>query len=260
MSNDQYQEVLIVIIAAILIFVVLVGVVVFTMLYYQKKKFQHLQEKQTMAETYYKQLLQARLEMQEETFGTISREIHDNVGQLLSLAKVQLNIAGQHEMVDRTLLEEIKANIGQAMADLRDIAKSLSSERLQQITLAQAAKQELQRIARGDALACTMEINGTEKPLSEQQKIILFRIIQESFQNVLKHAKGNKIHMNFDFTESHLSIIIEDNGIGFDPSKNPQTGLGLQNMATRAALIGGTAVIDSTINQGTTITLTVPYV
>ncbi|MGK6351085.1 sensor histidine kinase [Parapedobacter sp. DT-150] len=258
MSNDQYQEILIVICSGVVLFILLVGVIVFTMLYHQKKKFQHHQEKQTMDEAYHKQLLQARLEMQEATFNTISREIHDNVGQLLSLAKVQLNIAEQHEQIDKTLLEEIKHNVGQAMADLRDIAKSLSSERLQQVTLSQAVSQELQRMSRGGVMKCTTAIKGTERPLPEQSKIILFRIIQESLQNVLKHAKAHEIHVAFDFDENGVSIAIRDDGSGFDPASAGQTGLGLQNIISRAALIGGTATINSIVNQGTTITLEIP--
>lgn len=259
MSNDQYQEVLIVIITGIVIFIVLVGAIVFTMLYYQKKKFQHLQEKRTMAENYQKQLLQSRLEMQEETFNAISQEIHDNVGQLLSLAKVQLNIAGQHEVSDKALLKDIKSNIGQAMADLRDIAKSLSSDRLQLISLPEAVSQEVERICRSGLILCGTQIKGWEKPLSEQKKVILFRIIQEGLQNILKHSNARQIDVNFQFDEQALHITIKDNGAGFDVEAMGQKGLGLKNIKTRASLIGGSASIQSVIDQGTTIRLNIPY-
>ena len=76
------------------------------------------------------QLLQSQLEMQEQTFNIISTEIHDNVGQILSLAKVQLNIIDQGEMLDRSLLADAKESVSKAMIDLRDIAKSLNSERI----------------------------------------------------------------------------------------------------------------------------------
>lgn len=260
MPNDPYQEVLTVIIVGVTVFVVLVGTIVFTMRYYQKKKFQHIEEKRTMAENYQRQLLQSRLEMQEETFNTISREIHDNVGQLLSLAKVQLNIAQQHDKTDMALLDDIKANIGQAMTDLRDIAKSLSNERLQLTPLSQAVEQELQRIGRNGVLSCTSHIQGHEKPLPEQRKVIVFRIIQESLQNILKHAEADEIRIDFDFGIEELHIAIRDNGIGFDVQKVGQGGLGLQNITNRASLIGGKAGVGSTVGRGTTITLAIPYV
>lgn len=83
MQNDQDQEVLFVIIPSIIIFFALSSAIVFLMLYFQKKKFQYAKEKGEMEKQYAEQLLQSRLEMQEQTFDTISQEIHDNVGQLL---------------------------------------------------------------------------------------------------------------------------------------------------------------------------------
>lgn len=260
MPYDPYQEVLTVIVVGVSVFLALVVTIVFTMLFYQKKKFQHIVEKRTMAENYQRQLLQSRLEMQEETFNTISGEIHDNVGQLLSLAKVQLNIAQQHSLTDIVLLNDIKSNIGQAMTDLRDIAKSLSSERQQLTPLSQAVEQELQRIGRNGVFACTSKTQGLEKSLPEQQKVIAFRIIQESLQNILKHAEADEIHIDFDFGPDDLHIAIRDNGIGFDIQKVGQAGLGLQNITNRASLIGGKANVGSTVGQGTTITLMIPYV
>jgi signal transduction histidine kinase len=260
MSTDQYQEVLTVIVVGVTVFFALVGTIVITMLYYQKKKFQHIDEKRTMAENYQKQLLQSRLEMQEETFSNISREIHDNVGQLLSLAKVQLNIAQLHDKTDMALLDDIKANVGQAMTDLRDIAKSLNSERLQQIPLSQAVEQELQRIGRNGVILCTSNIKGNENPLPEQHKIIVFRIIQECLQNILKHSGADQICIDFDFSNDALQISIRDNGIGFEVQKASQVGLGINNITHRASLIGGKAEIESAVGKGTTITLTIPYV
>lgn len=260
MPFDRSKEVLTLIAVEVAVFLGLVGAFVFTLLHYQKKKFQHIEEKRSMAENYQRQLLQSRLEMQEETFTTISREIHDNVGQLLSLAKVQLNIAQQHTQTDPTLLDDIKANIGQAMTDLRDIAKSLSSERLQLIPLSQAIDQELQRIGRNGTLSCTLHLQGEEKPLPEQYKVIVFRIIQESLQNILKHAQADEIHIHLAYNSDLLQLTIRDNGIGFDVEQVGGGGLGLQNITNRTSLIGGNADIRSTIGRGTTITLTIPYV
>lgn len=260
MPVDRYKEFLTVIVVEVSVFLALVGAFVFTMLHYQKKKFQHMEEKRTMAENYQRQLLQSRLEMQEETFTTISREIHDNVGQLLSLAKVQLNIAQQHTQTDRVLLDDIKSNIGQAMTDLRDIAKSLSSERLQLAPLTEAVEQELQRIGRNGVMSCTLNLQGEERTLPEQRKVIVFRMIQESLQNILKHAEADDIQIDITFTPDGLRLVIRDNGVGFDVEKVGDGGLGLQNITNRASLIGGNAQVRSTIGSGTTITLTIPYV
>ena len=79
-------------------------------------------------EEFQKQLLQSQLEIQAQTFSQISDEIHDNVGQILSLAKIQINIMAQAHSLNRDMLNEVKNNITKALSDLRDIAKSLSPE------------------------------------------------------------------------------------------------------------------------------------
>ncbi|MCX2493104.1 ATP-binding protein [Pedobacter sp. PF22-3] len=261
MQNDQNQEVLFVIIPSIIIFFALSCAIVFLMLYFQKKKFQYAKEKGELEKQYGEQLLQSRLEMQEQTFETISEEIHDNVGQLLSLAKLQLSILEQNEIGDKSLITEIKGNVGNALTDLRDIAKSLSTSRIQELSLLQAVEQELQRISRAGVIVCKVEVMGSEKHIVEQKKIITFRIVQESLQNILKHAQATTINIGFDFAEQ-LNITIEDNGVGFSAGEKEkmETGLGLLNITKRAKLIMGEATINSEINNGTKITLTIPYV
>lgn len=259
MPVDHYQEILAVIITVVVLFMALLCVMVLIMFNHQRRKFRYREEKKAMSEAYQKQLLESRLEMQEETFDSISREIHDNVGQLLSLVKVQLNIAEQNGVSNLDLLTDIKTNVGQAMTDLRDIAKSLSSERLQWIPLTQAVSQELQRIGRNGLMQCYLHTEGEERTLPEQNKTIAFRVVQESLQNILKHAQATEIKVLFDFADIGLGIYIHDNGVGFDTEKAATGGLGLQNIKTRAALMGGHADIKSNSGEGTTIIVHVPY-
>lgn len=261
MQKDHYNEVFLAVLLTTVIFLFLSIAIVFLMLYFQKKKFQYAKERGELEKQYGEQLLQSRLEMQEQTFETISDEIHDNVGQLLSLAKLQLSILEQNEISDKSLITEIKGNVGNALTDLRDIAKSLSTSRIQELTLLQAVEQELQRIGRAGVILCHVEVTGNEQQIAEQKKIIIFRIVQESLQNILKHAQASTINVEFDFSEQ-LNIIIEDNGVGFSAGEKVkiETGLGLQNIVKRATLINGEATINSIINNGTKITLTIPYV
>ncbi|KIA90285.1 hypothetical protein OC25_24855 [Pedobacter kyungheensis] len=262
MQNDQDREILFVIIPSIIIFFALSSAIVFFMLYFQKRKFQYVKEKNEREKQFAEQLLQSRLEMQEQTFDSISQEIHDNVGQLLSLARLQLSIAEQSEMNDKGLLADIKGNIGNALTDLRDIAKSLSTSRIQQLTLIQAVEQELQRIGRSGTINCSVEVSGNEQAIAEQKKIITFRIVQESLQNILKHAAATNIAVGFEFLNEQLNISIADDGMGFSTDENikAESGLGLQNIIKRSELIMGKATISSTINLGTKIILTIPYV
>ncbi|WP_412468427.1 sensor histidine kinase [Pedobacter sp. KLB.chiD] len=261
MLKDHYNEVFLAVLLTTVIFLFLSITIVFFMLYFQKKKFQYAKERDELEKQYGEQLLQSRLEMQEQTFDTISQEIHDNVGQLLSLAKLQLSLLEKQELSDNVLITEIKGNVGNALTDLRDIAKSLSTSRIQELSLVQAVEQELQRINRAGAIVGQVKVSGNEHQIAEQKKIITFRIVQESLQNILKHAQATTIAVGFNFVEQ-LNITIEDNGIGFsiDEKEKMDTGLGLLNIVKRAKLIMGEATINSVINHGTKITLTIPYV
>jgi two-component system, NarL family, sensor kinase len=256
---ENYKVVIGVVIAIVVL--LLAGFFIMILVTYsnnRKKKF--IQEKQTLEATFNEQLLKSQLEMQEQTFNTISREIHDNVGQVLSLAKVQLNIIDQSESLDRTLLTDAKDSVSKAMTDLRDIAKSLNSERIQLSSLPEITGHELQRINRSGIMLTSISIEGKEQNMQEQKKLIIFRIIQEALHNILKHSQAKNIGVNFCYETDKLKIDITDNGIGFDKELLTKIeGLGLQNIVSRAALIGGEAHINSIINKGTVITIISPY-
>jgi two-component system NarL family sensor kinase len=240
--------------------ILLFGFLFFMLIWQRKRSNLFIVERERMQVIFNEQLLHSQLEAQEQTFNIISQEIHDNVGQILSLAKVQLNIIEQGEVLDRTLLSDVKESVSKAMADLRDIAKSLNSERIKQASLTETISHELARIHRSGLMLTNMQITGKEQTLQDQKKLILYRIIQEALQNILNHSKATNIDLQFDYKPDFLHIQIADNGKGFDSNlPNRNDGLGLQNMVNRAALIGGSAHINSIINSGTTITIITPY-
>jgi two-component system NarL family sensor kinase len=260
--QDAKDQVVFTIIAVIVILIFL-GVLFLVMLfYYNNKKGQMSKEKQLMRASFDKQLLQSKLEIQEQTFDMISQEIHDNVGQILSLAKVQLSILEQREEMDGKLLSNVKESISQAMTELRDIAKSLSSERLHQMSLADSISQEIRRINRSGFIKVSAEITGTEKNISDQHKLIAFRIVQEGLQNILKHAGASDVNVSIRYLDDRMYITIFDNGVGFEPETElkKRDGLGLQNILRRAELVGGSAEISSKPGEGTKLQIQMTYV
>jgi signal transduction histidine kinase len=261
MPGKSYDdEVVIAIIVGIVVFLVVIGLLVYIILFYQKKRFQHQQQLAEKDKEYSQQLLQSQIEIQEQTFNSISNEIHDNVGQILSLAKVQLNIIDQREDLDKSMLADAKESVSKAMADLRDIAKSLSSDRIKQTDLYDIIVHELQRISRLGLMSTNALFEGDRIKLKEQKKLIIFRIIQESLQNIIKHSKATCTEIKFNYEKERLIISISDNGQGFDASlPEYKNGLGLQNIFNRARLIGGSASIESTPRSGTIITIISPY-
>jgi len=260
MPKENYQIVAGIIISMIVLLIATTFIFMLVMLANNRKR-KFIQEKMSLQQLFNEQLLQSQLEMQEQTFNTISKEIHDNVGQVLSLAKVQINIMEQGEVLNRLMLNDVKESISKAMVDLRDIAKSLNSERITQNSLVEITNQELQRVNRLGILRSFLYVEGKEENLKEQKKLIVFRILQESLQNILKHAKATKIEVFFTFSSNDLKLEIVDDGVGFDKEKvSEKQGLGLRNIISRAALIGGQGSINSIINQGTTVTIFLPYV
>lgn len=235
--------------------------IVFLLSMFNKKNQLHFKEKQLIQEQFEKTILQSRIEIQEYTFNSISEEIHDNVGQILSLVKVQLNIVDQTDPVDKTLLFDAKENISKAMTDLRDIAKGLSSERIRVLGLTDSVLQETQRINRSGIMQIRFDVEGQEQGMDGQKQLIIFRIIQECLQNILKHSAAVQASILFTYYLDHLQIRIIDNGKGFNFHQEhlASQGLGLQHIFKRIDLIGGTVDINSVLQQGTTIHLTISY-
>lgn len=228
----------------------------------QQKQFDMTRQIENMEQDFQREMLNTKLEIQEQTFNSISAEIHDNVGQLLSLAKIQVNIIEQKELKDQQTLSELKENVGQAMAELRLIAKNLSSHYIQNVSLHEVVADQVQRINRLGFVRIQMSLSGVEQKLESQRKLVLYRIIQEGLQNIIKHSKATDVDLLLEYTDTCLHVIISDNGIGFDQiaSIRDQKGLGLQNLKARAELVGGKATITSAAGQGTTINISMPHV
>ena len=258
---DKYNEILIVSVAGMIILFVISATVVFILLSYQKKKFRHRQQIDDMQKRFSEEMLRSQLEIQEETFNRISQEIHDNVGQIMSLAKVQINIITESKDMKREMLDDVKENIGMAMRDLRDIARSLSSERIKMQSIHAATISEAERINKTGIIRVEVEVEGEEMKIKEEKKLILFRIIQESLQNIIKHAGASETRILFRYAAGELHTLIQDNGKGFNIGEAllRSTGLGLSNIKTRATLAGGSTQYESVPGKGTTVIINMPY-
>jgi signal transduction histidine kinase len=260
-NTDKYNEIAIAVTTGVIIFFAITSMVVFILMFYQKKKFLHKKELTDMGKKFSEELLKTQLEIQEQTFNDISQEIHDNVGQILSLAKVQISIMTESDNMSREMLNDVKNNVGKAMSDLRDIAKSLSSERIKTLTIHSAVFNEAERIGKSGIIRIQVNVEGQQREMNQQKKLVLFRIIQESMQNIIKHANASEIAISFNYAADKLQTVIKDNGKGFELSDALQnsTGLGLANIKSRALIAGGRSFIESVPNTGTTITINMPY-
>lgn len=209
---------------------------------------------QTLTELYANQQT-----IQEQTLNHVSQEIHDNVGQLLSLVKLQLNLAAEKEGEENLLLADARDNIGRAMMDLRDMAKGMSSDRIRLLGLYTSVDQEAQRIQRTGVCEISVTCEGKAQNMDNQKETILFRVIQECLQNIIKHAQATQAEIAFAYAASALKIEVRDNGKGFLISRgNSLSGLGMMNMHHRIELMRGKVTVESEPGFGTKIVIELP--
>jgi signal transduction histidine kinase len=236
----------------------LAGFITFSILIYQRNQLRHRQEKKEITERYAQELLKAQLEIKEQTLHIISQEIHDNIGQVLSLVKLNLN-AIHPEGRFASKINSSKELVSKAIQDLRTLSKTLNTSYLNHILFSEALQYELDLIEKSELYRTTLEISGTERKLESQRQLMLFRITQEILNNIMKHAKASHIVVSLDYSGENLSISIKDNGIGFEMIEELYTkGTGLGNMFHRARLIDSLFEIQSFPGNGTTVKLSVP--
>jgi signal transduction histidine kinase len=241
-----------------MLFVLFASFIIIYLIIQKRNQFKHQTEKEQMALQYKNELLNTQLEVQEAAFKSISQEIHDNIGQILSLVKLNLYTAAATEDHDINVIkiEESKELIGKAITDLRLMSHTLSGQKILQEGLVDASRKELKRTERSYNIQTKFECNVPSVSISGDRELFLFRIIQEALQNILKHASAKKITLQFFQSADHLSIELKDDGIGFDPTRGGG-GIGLLNMKERAKMINADFTIESEPGQGTIITINI---
>lgn len=242
----------------------LVGFTIFIIFLYQKKHIAFQQSLESLKLDHEKSLLKTRLEIQEQTFQNISREIHDNIGLALTLAKLNLNILEPGRLGrSKELVGESINLISKSIEDLSDISKSLNSEAIGEQGLINALQLEIERLKRLNRFKLECVVSGTPVYFESQKELLLFRIVQEALNNIIKHAEAKRIILEVCFSSTEVTLRISDDGKGFSYANDKnmiqsKMKAGLSNMKIRASLINGIMRIESVIGKGTTITVTVP--
>ena len=240
-----------------LILVLAVGFCLMFFIFFAKRR-QHFRQKKILEVQFQKELLQTQIEIQEQTLKTISQEIHDNVGQVLSLAKLNLGTFETMESESNQVkINDTKQLVSKAINDLRDLSRSLHGDKIAELGLQESIASELKILQNTGQYLTALTITGNNYKLEPQKEMVLFRIVQESLNNAIKHAKAKNIHINLLYQQELFSLIISDDGSGFDPAvlQSAETGIGLKSMQNRAALIGATFTLNSQNGNGTSITI-----
>lgn len=247
------EEVLLISYFILIILFLVVFVVVFFYVF-QKRKNKLLFERWEAQRRYEREIVNSRLEIQEQTLRNVGWELHDNIGQLLSVARMQLNMVGRVvEDSAKEQVREIGDIVGDTLKEVRSLSKSLNNEVVGYMGLENSIINELDRFQRLKILQTELQVTGEKKEVRQKDAIIIFRILQEFFSNVIKHARANHLRVKLDFTDV-LYIEVVENGKGFDPEQVAKSS-GLLNMKSRAELIGASYQLESQPGQGSKLIL-----
>jgi len=259
---DRDRKIIIVIfVFATILVLLLLGLILSLLFLYRKKQQGFAIELEQIKINYEKESLKTQLEIQEQTFHYISQEIHDNIGQFISLAKLHLNTLNFNDMaLTRQQIGNSTDLLTKALDDLRDLSKSLSSEIIRDNGLTRAIELQITQLKKLEYPEVVYEIRGDYQYLDEQKEIFILRILQEAINNVLRHSEATRIEILLSYRDNNLSLLVRDDGKGFDKSiiGNSKTS-GINNMMKRASMIEAFFFMETMPGKGTQINITVPY-
>ncbi|HVW16293.1 MAG TPA: ATP-binding protein [Mucilaginibacter sp.] len=260
MGSQEIRTLILVVTAIFLIAPVFI--VVYILVYNQRKK-RHIEEKAQMKLIFEAELIKTQMEIQEQTMQTIGVELHDNIGQLLSLTSLTLNSI-ELENVDKAQQKidaAIELNL-KSIKEMRLLGKLLHGEQLVKLGLEEAIRNEIAWIEKSGKFTVIYDIDGERPAESNTDKdLILFRIVQEIFNNIIKHSQAKQIDIRLTYRADSISLQVIDDGDGFDIDAltEEQKGMGLKNIQKRAEIVGGEVFIRSQPGQGACIEIIIPY-
>ena len=204
----------------------------------------------------------AQIEIQETTFKTIAREIHDNVGQRLSLARFYLNSIIEKNQTESQ--NEAASLIEESISDLKSLSRSLTANFIKEEGLSHALQLETKRISKLTELEINLSIIDESWYMDADDELLIFRIVQEALQNIIRHAACKRVDILLTYKLEYLELRVSDNGKGFIVEDWEKSDLGrnsgLSNMKNRATALNGSFHLESQPGAGTTIIVKVPSI
>ncbi|RED96983.1 sensor histidine kinase [Marinoscillum furvescens] len=214
--------------------------------------------------TAFKKLAEKNILLAEEKKKTalyaLSQEIHDDVGQTLFLARLNLSTFGLKDASKDS--EKVKSSmelLGQAIDKLRDISSSLNEENISNFSLINSLTIDLETIQNIGAIKTKLYVEGEVQKLNPKTEFVLYRISQEVINNVIKHAQATQLCVDVTFAEGMVELKFSDNGVGMASDHLSYGGQGMRNMRERAASIQGDLHIRSEPDAGTEVHVQAPF-
>jgi two-component system, NarL family, sensor kinase len=247
------EDELILLVEIVSILIVVLAALTISLVYIDKnRKLKHGQE-----------VLRSQLELQEQSLDNIYREIHDNIGQALSLAKLHL-YSVEPELPEQ-LNEKVRSSkelVGKAITDLRNLSKNLNTEIIMKFGLHEAVRRELSSMDKNGQYQTSLSEKGLPYRLDEQKELVIFRIFQQHLNNIVPYSKPRKVNVELEYQPEHLSLAVSDDGRGLNGGnaepEEEQIKTGIRNMQDRASRIGADLQFTTFTGGGTRIFIDLP--
>jgi two-component system, NarL family, sensor kinase len=244
------------------VLVVIASFSVYILMIFQKRKIRLLKQQQELKENYEKEILNTQIEIRDQTMKDVGRELHDHIGQVLTVIKMNLSLLLDKglEKKDEERLLNTKEHVGEVINDLRSMSKTLNGDLIKQVGLLESIRHELNRIDRLDLVKCHLQIEGKHYSMPPEKEFVVFRILQENLNNILKHSRCKNVFTKIVYDEKEFTLIQTDDGVGYDLTEvnkrmDESAGSGLINMQRRAELINATFSLNSQPLKGTQLSL-----
>jgi two-component system NarL family sensor kinase len=258
------SRVLVIIIIGTLVLLVVSVFIIYLLLYLKQRQIVSNQEKANIRVQFEHEILKAQNEVKNNTLQQIGQELHDNIGQLLSIARINLNVMEEMKL-DTEALDYIKQTneiVLLSIQEVRSLSKSLDGDLIQQFGLVESISFDLQRIRKTNKFLTEIIVEGESYSLGYEKEIVLFRVTQEILNNMIKHSAATNVTVSVRYGDQHFSLSVKDNGKGFDYAAMMDrsigdSGSGLRNIVRRCKLIGAECIYETSVGSGTSVYMTV---
>jgi signal transduction histidine kinase len=249
-KGDNALDILIPLGGGIILYGLLVVFIVYFILLYKRKQVEYEWEKEQAKQL----LLTTEIEIKEQTLSYVSRELHDNLGQVASLIKINLGMMSlEDSSADHERLADSRELIKSLILDIKSLSTTLKGENLQRFGLVEMVRKDLSRLEKVSHIEMKIVCDDELPGLSSETQVFLYRMTQEIFNNVLQHSQASKAEL-FIYVRNmtDIELLFVDNGKGFDIATN-KAGNGLINLEERCKLINATLNVNSELGKGTKI-------
>ena len=243
----------------IAVLVIITTLVVVFFVVFLKRKNKLLLDKINQQKAFDEEIVKVQTETQEQTLKNVGWELHDNIGQLLSFANMQLSILKMQVSEDiKDKFKDTSEALKESLSEVRALSRTLNNDVILNLGFQKSIVNELNRLKKMKFKTAELSITGTPTPINNKKhEIILFRILQEFLSNSVKYSEANNIGVTLNYRDEKLIIKAIDDGKGFD-YKLIEKGSGLINMKSRATLINANLELQSSPNKGVKLKIEYP--